>query len=329
MVSVRYLFKRTVFSILLLWLVITFLFFFFRLMPGSYTDLMTFGGATEETIAEFERRWGLDQPLYVQYYAYIRNLVMLDAGTSLQYRVPVWDYVNVRVLNSLILILPGITLAYIAGTILGTLFGKYRGTKFEKYGIVPVLITGTLPAFVTAILLILIFSGWLGWFPTSGMIDPSARRGLEWWEVYFTRDFLWHYTLPVTAVFLRYLFLPSLIMRTSVVETLRQDFVEYHRLTGIPKRAQYYHTGKNSILPIITMYPISTTRAIGGLVLIETVFNWPGIGFALIDAVLARDYPVVQFVFLLIAAYIIFANYIVDLLYGVIDPRVSVGNESN
>lgn len=325
MVRVRYLLKRTVLSIVLLWLVITFLFFFFRFMPGSYTDLMTFAGASEETIREFEQRWGLDRPLYVQYYSYIRNMLLLDAGASLQYRVPVWEYVNVRILNSLILILPGITAAYVVGTVLGTLLGKFRGTKWEEYGIVPILLTGTFPAFFTSILLIVIFAGWLGWFPTSGIMDPGERRGLEWWQVYFTTNFLWHYTLPVTAVFLRYLFLPSLIMRTSVVETLREDFVEYHRLTGIPKRAQYHHIGKNSILPIITMYPISTTRAIGGLVLIETVFNWPGIGFALIDAVLARDFPVVQFVFFLIAAYIIIANYVIDILYGVIDPRVSIG----
>lgn len=325
MVRLRYLVKRTVYSVFLLWIVITGLFFFFRLMPGDYTNLMMFAGASEEAIAEFERRWGLDRPLYVQYYAYMQNLLTLDAGTSLQFRTPVWDHVNVRILNSLILILPGITAAYIAGTLFGTLLGKYRGTRAEKYGIIPILMSGTFPAFFTSILLIVIFAGWLGWFPTSGIMDPSQRRGLEWWEIYFHPNFYWHYMLPVTAVFFRYLFLPSLIMRTSVVETLRQDFIEYHRLTGIPQWKLYRHIGKNSILPVMTMYPISTTRAIGGLVLIETVFNWPGIGFTLVSAVLARDFPVVQFVFFLIAAYIIVANYLVDLLYGVIDPRVTVG----
>lgn len=329
MVNVRYLVERTIYSVVLLWLVITFLFFFFRLMPGSYADLMLFSGASEDTIVEFERRWGLDQPLYVQYFIYMENLLTLDAGTSLQYRTPVWEYTSIRILNSLVLILPGITAAYIAGTLFGTLLGKFRGTKLEKYGIIPILLTGTLPSFFTAILLIIIFSSWLGWFPTSGRISAEVARDLEWWQVYFTRDFLMHYTLPVTAVFLRYLFLPSLIMRTSVVETLRQDFVEYHRLTGIPMRTQYRHIGKNSILPVITMFPVSTTRAIGGLVLIETVFNWPGIGFALVDAVLSRDFPIVQFVFFLIAVYIVFANYLVDLLYGVIDPRISVGGDSD
>jgi peptide/nickel transport system permease protein len=115
-----------------------------------------------------------------------------------------------------------------------------------------------------------------------------------------------------------------LVTRTSVVETLGQGFIDYHRLTGIRKFDRLKYIAKHSSLPVITIYPISLTRAIGGLVLVEIVFNWPGIGFTLVEAVFSRDIPVIQFVFFLIATYIIIANFAVDLLYGIIDPRVSI-----
>jgi len=122
----------------------------------------------------------------------------------------------------------------------------------------------------------------------------------------------------------RYLFIPSLIMRTSVVEVMGQDYTEYHRLTGLPTAKRLRHVAKHASLPVITIYPVSLARALGGLVLVETVFNWPGIGFTLVEAVLGRDYPVVQFVFFVVAAFVIISNFLIDLLYGVIDPRIRV-----
>jgi len=113
-------------------------------------------------------------------------------------------------------------------------------------------------------------------------------------------------------------------MRTSVVEILGQDFAYFQRATGLPKINRMKHLAKHASLPVITLYPVSMTRAIGGLVLLETVFNWPGIGLALIEAVLDRDIPVVQFVFFLVAAFVVFGNFVVDIVYGYIDPRISI-----
>jgi peptide/nickel transport system permease protein len=133
-----------------------------------------------------------------------------------------------------------------------------------------------------------------------------------------------HYILPFTAVFLRYLYLPSLIMRTSIVEVLDQDFVLYQRLVGRSKLNRLRQLAKHASLPVLTIYPISMTQAISGLILIETVFNWPGLGFELFKAILNRDFPVLQFVFFIIAVFIIISNFLIDILYGVIDPRVSI-----
>lgn len=175
--------------------------------------------------------------------------------------------------------------------------------------------------------MIIIFAGWLNIFPTSGMISYETRQiyaDAPWWRIYLTKDFLMHYSLPFITIVLRYIFFPSLVMRTSVIEVMNEGFNYYHRITGIPKLKRYMGVAKHASLPVITLYPVSMTRAIGGLVLVEIVFNWPGIGYRLVQSVFGRDFPVLMFIFFLIGLFIIIANFIVDILYGVIDPRVSL-----
>lgn len=328
MTRLKYYSFRFLHSIFLLFIILTFLFFFFRLMPGDFTARMTYQGATQEAIEAFEEDWGLNDPLYVQYYRYIINFVTLEFGTSVEYRVPVNEWARMRMFNSFILIAPGITLAYVLGSLIGTLQGYLRGRLFEKSTMIPIITVGAFPEFFTSILLIIIFAGYFGFFPSSGLMTAETAGAYDaWWRPYLTRDFAYHYTLPLLAVILRYLYFPTLIMRTSVVEAKDQAFMFYQRVTGLPKSKTLRNLGKHSILPVVTLYPVSMTRAIGGLVLIETVFNWPGMGFALVQAVFARDYPVLQFVFFGIAVFIVVANFLVDIFYGYIDPRVSVGAE--
>lgn len=321
----KYIGVRTVQTVFILWLVLSGLWVMFRLMPGDFTARMVNAGASPEAIAAVRERWGLNDPIYVQYWRYITNFVRLDVGESVVYGTDVWTFTKMKIFNTFILVAPGITFAYILGSAIGTVIGSSRGSLLEKWGLVPLIFSGSFPSFFTAILLILVFASTLNWFPTSGMLSPGIRgEHVTWWTPYLTRNFAAHYVLPFTAVILRYLFMPSLIMRTSVVETKDKDFMEYHRLTGLPVVKRWRHLARHSSLPVITVYPVSMSRALGGLVLVETVFNWPGIGFTLVEAVLARDYPVVQFVFFIVAAFVIIANFFVDIVYGIIDPRVSI-----
>lgn len=327
MSKARYLALRTVQTVFMLWLLLTFLFFFFRMMPGGFENIMLFQGATPEQIEQFRESWGLNDPLYVQYWNYLVNFVHLDVGTSVQFRTPVWDFVKMRIFNSFILIAPAITIAYVIGVVYGTILGMNIGSKLDKHGLVPFISFAAFPEFFLAIVAIVIFSGTLGWFPSHGMITPDTYtmyREFAWWRPYLTWDFLHHYLLPFGVITLRYIFLPLVIMRTSVVDVVNTGYTQYHRLSGLPKFRRMKHIGKHSIIPVLTLYPVSMTRALGGLVLVEMVFNWPGIGYTLVSAVLARDFPVVQFVFFLVAAFIIIANFLVDIAYGIIDPRVSV-----
>lgn len=328
MSRVRYIGLRALYTIILLWLVLTLLFFFFRALPGSYIDVLRSEGASPEAIATYRAAWGLDQPLYVQYLRYMENFVQLDMGQTLQYSIPVWDYVRKRIFNTLVLVLPGLTLGYVIGTTLGTVLGSNRGSRLEQYGVVSLVMVGSLPRFFVAVLAVIVFSIHLGIFPTGGMLSAEGTAlysGGSWWRSYFTADFLHHWILPFSVTVLIGLYPSAMVMRTSVVEVSGQDFMYYNKVSGLPYVNRLIRMAHHAILPVITLYPISLGQAISGLVLIELVFNWPGIGFTLIEAVFARDYPVVQFVFFLTATFVILANFVIDILYGVIDPRITVG----
>jgi peptide/nickel transport system permease protein len=235
-----------------------------------------------------------------------------------------------RIYNSFILVAPSITVAYIVGSLLGGALAINRGRILERSGIIVVMAAGTIPEFFIGIILITIFSSWLGLFPTGGMLSLEVAQRLGQNATFIqklsTSDFWWHYTLPSVTIFIRYLMFPSLVMRSSMLDIDKQGFIKYNRITGLNKARQFKHKLKHSILPVITLFPASMTRSIGGLVLVEVVFNWPGVGNLLVESVLARDFPVIQFVFFLVAVWIIIGNYVVDLVYGVIDPRISIDN---
>jgi peptide/nickel transport system permease protein len=323
----RYFAKRTVITGVLIFLVASALFLFFRLMPGDYTSLLIQQGMQPEQIARLEAKWGLNQPLYVQYVSYLQNLLTADAGQSFRHGSPVWELVRPRIINSFILVAPAITATYLIGGLLGAVIGRYRGGLFEKSSIIGVSVFHSIPDFFLGILLIAAFSETAGIFPTSGMLTTQTSIMIQdqpYWHRFFLKEFWMHYALPFLTITLYFMQYPALIMRNSVVEVSGQEFLHYHRLKGLPRMALLRKLIRHASLPVITLYPITLATSISGLVLIEIVFSWPGIGRLLVDSVLARDFPVIQFVFLVAAVWVILGNFLVDMLYGVIDPRVSV-----
>ncbi len=327
MSQIQYVLRRSVVTVGLIFLAMTALFFFFRLMPGDFTSVVAESGADQETLDQVRANWGLDQPLYVQYYQYIGNMLTLDAGNSFQFGGSVWDVTQDRLLNSFVLVAPAITAAYLVGSVIGGVLGRYQDTMLDRWGVSSVVLIGASPAFFTGILLIIVFADFGNIFPSSGMVSTDVARALgdtNPLSIYTTTSFWHHYILPFSTIFIAYLYLPTLIMRTNVVEVSNQGFMYYHRMKGVDTIGQIRHLIKHSSLPVITLYPVSMTRAIGGMVLVEVVFNWPGIGNLLVQAVLARDLPIIQFVFFLVVVWVIIGNFVIDLLYSVIDPRVRV-----
>jgi peptide/nickel transport system permease protein len=330
MSRLRYFAKRTVVTAILIFIVITTLFFFFRSMPGDYTSMLIAEGMSNEQAQRVQENWGLNEPLHVQYINYMINTLTGNAGESFRHGTPVWDLVAPRILNSFILVAPAITATYLIGSLWGAIIGKFRGGMFEKTSIVTVSVFHSVPEFFLGILLIAGFSEVLNIFPTGGMLPAQVAVTINdepFYEMFLLKEFWIHYTLPFATITLYFMQYPALIMRNSVVEVSGQDFLHYHRLKGLPRLSLLGKLIRHASLPVVTLYPITLATSVSGLVLVEVVFSWPGIGRLLVNSVLAQDYPVIQFVFIVAAIWIILGNFLVDLVYGVIDPRVVVEGE--
>lgn len=321
----KYLVQRSALTVLLIFLTITVIFFFIRLMPGDIIDYLASSGASQEQIDRTKELWGLDKPLYVQYIDFMINLVQGNAGISHQYRQPVFDVVKPRLMNSLVLLLPAVVVNFLVGSSLGAVIGTRVGSRLEKYGIVIPTMFGTVPEFFMGIVLLTLFAGGVfDFFPTGGLVTAQTYADNPW-SVYFTLDFLWHYTLPFLTLTLGGIYYSMLVMRSSIVEVSGQDFMFYHQIKGIPRRTRLLRLMRHASLPVVTVLPGSFTTIISGSVLIELIFNWPGMGLLLIESTLLRDFPVIQVIFAVLATMIIVGNFLVDILYGILDPRVTVG----
>lgn len=325
MSKINYIIRRAVISVFLIFLMASVLFLFFRLLPGDYATLLIQSGMSPEQAAEVRENWGLNDPLYVQYIRFLGNMISGDAGISRATNLPVLEYVGIAMFNSIILVAPAITTAFVLGSLYGALIGSTKNAILEKFGIIPPTIIGAAPAFFIGIALIFVFASWMDLLPTGGLVSIESyteESGL--FSLYFSTDFLTHYVLPFMTIVISYFYYPAIVMRGSVVEVGGQDFSYFHRVKGLSPFTRYRHILRHASLPVVTLFPTSMARALSGMVLVEVVFNWPGVGKLLIDSVLARDTPVVQFIFILVAVWIIVGNFVVDILYTVIDPRIAI-----
>jgi peptide/nickel transport system permease protein len=314
---------RRIFQLLVTyWAFLTIIFVLFRVAPGDPTSMFVMDGLTGEQREREIARLGLDQPLHVQYVDYITQLLSGDFGTSFRYGEPVWDVLVVKFWNTILLMGTALIVAYILGVTFGALLGWYRGKKVEKVGIVAGLVARSSPEFWTGIVLLSIFAFWLGWFPSGGMRSVGAEIG-SFGERYFSADFVYHMVLPVLAGAIYYMATPLLLMRNTMMDILKADFIEVKKAEGLPeRRILYRHAARNSILPIVTVAAIVSGTAIGGSLIIETVFNWPGMGREMIESVTYNDYPMAMGTFFLMGSVVIFMNFIADLAYVYLDPRV-------
>lgn len=305
------------------WAFITILFFLFRVLPGDPTTLYVQSGMTREQRQATLERLGLDQPLWQQYIDYMVQLLSGDMGTSYFYKVPVFDILTVKFFNTIFLMLGAYTIAISAGVIFGGLLAWKRGSRFEKIGILIPFVFRSMPTFWIGILLVIVFVFQLNWFPVGG-ISEIGMQFESFWDRYLRVGFVYHMILPMMAGAIYYSAIPTLLMRNTMLEILNADFIEIKRAEGLPQfDILYKHAVRNSLLPIVTVAAIVAGKAVGGQVLIEVVFNWPGMGRAMVDAVFANDYPLAMGAFFLMGVTLITMNFIADILYAYLDPRVS------
>jgi peptide/nickel transport system permease protein len=223
--------------------------------------------------------------------------------------------------------LTAILISYSVGIYLGAHLGWIRGTKLERIEMFAVLCARSLPVFWTGLIVLYIFSFRLGLFPIGGMRSISASpTGVV--DTFFSVDFLHHLVLPTVSLSLYYTGLPLLLMRNNMLEVITEDYIETARAKGLPRRRiVFVHAARNAILPVVTAFAIAIGFSIGGQVLIETVFSWPGLGREMVNSALRSDYPMAQGAFLLLATIIIVMNFLADMAYTYLDPRVNVDGE--
>lgn len=317
-----YLGQRTLQSLMVLWAIVTLLFLLFRLAPGNPLVAYIDPTFTAEQQEELLRQFGLDQPLPVQYVVYLRNLVGGELGDSFFQRKPVTDLVLEVLPNTLYLTAVSLGIAYVIGVLSGIILAWQRGSRFEQIGVTFTLLTRAAPEFWVGMLLLAIFAFELRWLPSSGATSAGTIYETEWAKL-TSADFWRHMVLPATTLALYLHGLPLLLMRSNMLEVLQDDYVTMGRLIGYSEwRLMVRRAARNALLPVITALALGVGYSIGGNVVIENVFGWPGLGRLLVRAVAANDYPVAQGAFFLIAVIMVSMNLIADLLYSLLDPRV-------
>ncbi len=318
----RYILRRLFHMVITLFAMMTIMFFMFRLLPGDPTMTVVSSAMYPKAQEAMKAQFGLDKPLLEQYFIYLKNYSTLDFGYSFHSSRKVSELLSGRIVNTLVLILPSMMLAYVLGAFFGALMGWYRGGHFETALVFVATALQAAPVFWIGMLAILFFSINLGWFPPGHLSTPGMfpEQNLS---MYLSADFLHHLALPFIVHTAYQICFPLLLMRSSMLATIGEDFVEFARIKGLSeRRILFNHAARNSLLPVATTIPMILSWALAGSVVIETVFSWPGLGLMMIEGVQRSDFPVVQAAFFLIAVLTIVGTFTADLLYGLLDPRI-------
>ncbi len=319
----RFLAKRIAVSALLTLISVTIIFFVLRFLPGSpFESLITTGNLSPEQAEEVFALYGLDKPLWQQYLVYLRNLLTFQFGYSILQSRPVWAILGPKLANTLVLLVPALVTTAVVSTVVGMYAGWNRGSTTETTSVAVTTFLRSTPVFITAIFFLIAFSYTLGLVPAFGMRQVTATpNGLL--DTYLSIDFLHHYLLPFAVTVLYYSGDFLLLARNGVVEKKGSEFLKLHQAKGLTEGEQLLRAGRNSLLPVVTYFALRLGMIFQGLILLEVVFGWDGIGRALVLAIEQQDYPLVQAAVFIMALAVIIMNLVADVLYAYLDPTVS------
>jgi peptide/nickel transport system permease protein len=300
-----YVLRRLWQSALTLWGVSLFVFVILRVLPGDPARMLLPDGAPESAVEDLNRHLGLREPLAVQYALFLRSVFRGDFGQSFQYRAPALRVVVERLPATIQLMLAAMALTVFLGVSIGILAAVRRGTPYDYGGTLVAVLGQSLPNFWLGIMLILLFGVTLRWLPTSGF---------EGWR-YLILPGITLAAFPTALV--------ARLTRSSMLEILNRDFIRTGRAKGLAEPTVVLrHALRNAAIPVLTVIGLQIGTLLGGAVITESVFAWPGMGKLIVDAIFFRDFPVVQTVLILSATVFVVINLAVDLLYTVIDPRI-------
>jgi len=300
-----YVLTRAGYSLFVLWGALTIVFVAIRIVPGDPASLMLGAGATEEDVAALRERLGLEAALPVQYLRFVGDSARLDFGESLWLNRPVGEEVAGRVAATARLAFAAVVLALLVSFPLGIAAALRRGSPLDGAISVLSLVGQSVPSFWLGIMLILLFARQLRWLPSAGS---------ETWQ---------HLVLPAFTLAMPLIGVLTRLVRSGLLEVMYEDYIRTARAKGLAAQAVLTrHAMRNMLIPVVTVVGLQIGNLLGGAVIVEIVFAWPGIGRLLVDAIEHRDYPLVQATILLITATFIVINFVVDLSYGYLDPRI-------
>jgi peptide/nickel transport system permease protein len=325
-----YLIKKVGWSVLTIAFVLVLNFFLFRILPGDPTSSIAKDPRlTAQTRAALAERFGLDKPIFLnleggnpfdsQFFTYLGRLAHGDMGVSFNFNRPVAELLGERLLNTVMLVLAGQIMAILLGVGLGLLAAWKAKTAFDAGAVTFSLAAWSLPTFWLGILLLIIGSAYFG-LPTAGKQTVGVAYATLWDQIV---DIARHLILPTLTFTIVLLGEYMLIMRSSVLEILSEDYILTAKAKGLSQgQILRHHALQNAMLPIVTLIALNLSFTVAGAIQVETVFSWPGVGSMIYDAVRRQDYPVLQAAFLVIAVSVVLANLGADLVYGYLDPRV-------
>jgi peptide/nickel transport system permease protein len=317
----RYFARRLGLMLFTVWAILTIIFVLFKLLPGDPAAIFIDSNFSIQMLERQRALWGLDDPIWLQYVRYLRNMALFDFGDSFFQNEPVAEILAEKTLNTMLMIVPALLVSVGAGTIIGALVGWRRGSRFERATVAASLFLHSAPSFFVGILVLMLFSYWLRWLPAGGMVSLGGPEGFL--EIVTSSDYWQHLILPCLVLVSREITGPILLLRGSMLEVKGSDFIEILRAKGLSEWRIVVHATRNALLPLVTYIAVMTGLLFQGQVLLEIIFAWPGIGREIVNALNDLDYPVAQAALYIMALAIVAMNFLADLVYGAIDPRVA------
>ncbi len=303
----RYVVKKILIGIPVIFLVTVILFVIMQLMPGDPIDLILPPGSrvSKERIQEIKRSWGLDKPIFIQYFYWLSHILRGDFGYSFVTKLPVSDLLYARIPYTLELMLTSEVLAFLLGIPLGVIAALHRARLTDSLIMVSTAVLWSTPGYWLGIMLMLAFGFYLRILPISGAFSPASI------------------VLPVTTLTLPYLAMVARLMRTEMLEVLNEDYIRTAWAKGLPsRRVVLRHALRNALIPVTVLFFLDLPWLLGGAVVVEIVFAWPGMGTLLYDSIIRQDYPVVMAIIFIIAVLTVICNTLGDIVSAILDPRI-------
>jgi peptide/nickel transport system permease protein len=314
--------RRLAQGAVIVWLAASLTFALLHLAPGDPVRASLDNPLTPPAVREYwVQRLGLDLPLHTQYWRYLTNAARGDFGFSFPHHRPVSAVLAEALPNTLLLMGVALVLAFLGGITIGVIQARRRGEPLDWGLGLGSLFFYSMPDFWLALMMLLVLAYRMSLFPVTGMFDPVLFPYMGFWER--VADVLWHLALPAITLALLAAAAIARFQRAALLEVARQDFIRVARAKGLPERLVVRrHVLRNALLPVITMFGLALPALLGGSVFVEKVFSWPGMGLLLVDAITARDYPLVTAAVVIASALVAAGSLVADLLYALADPRV-------